>query len=164
MNRTDLRSWRLLATRLGAGVLVSWSILYAPQAAAVLGGDADSVRRDQGRMNGALRVSVAPSLHVHEISLPDGSSVRQFASANGIVFAVVWHTRLKPNLELLLGSYNADYVVAAREAMRRPGIRRSAVLTRGDLVVHSSGHLNTFVGRAYAPSLVPPGFNVDEIR
>ncbi|MEP7295993.1 MAG: DUF2844 domain-containing protein [Burkholderiales bacterium] len=153
-------SVRLLVT----GLLLLPVLLHSTAAWAALGGDIASVRGDQGRMNGALRVSVAPSFHVHEILLADGSSIREFASPGGIIFAVAWRTRLKPNLEELLGAYNADYVIAAGDAMKRPGIRRSAVLTRGDLVVHSFGHLNAFAGKAYVPSLVPPGFDINDLR
>jgi len=115
-------------------------------------------------MKGSLRVSASPAAQVHEISAPDGSTIREYALANGTVFAVAWSTRLKPDLESLLGKYHIDYAAAAGEAMRRPGIRRRAALARGDLVVHSSGYLNTFSGKAYVPSLVPAGFNIDGIR
>ena len=48
--------------------------------------------------------------------------------------------------------------------MRTPGIRHHAELSRGDLVVHSTAHLNAFVGKAYLRSLVPEGVRVDELR
>jgi hypothetical protein len=96
--------------------------------------------------------------------MADGSSVREFVAPNGVVFGVAWSTRFKPNLEALLGSHAVDYVGAATEAARAPGIKRNAVLERGDLVVHSTVHLNSFVGKAYLKSLVPQGVRPDELR
>ncbi len=96
--------------------------------------------------------------------MADGSSIREFISPDGIVFAVSWSTRFKPNLESLLGTHAAGYAAAASEAMRTPGIRRNVALQRGDLVVHSTTHLNAFVGRAYLRSLVPQGIGADELR
>ena len=153
--------WR---RRLVVCLLSSLTLLHAPAAMAVLGGDEATIHEDQKRMKAQRRLAVAGSFQVHEISTPDGSTVKEFVAANGTVFAVVWHTRLKPDLEQLLGSHHSEYAAAASEAMKRPGIKRNIVLRHGDVVVHSSGHLNAFVGKAYVPSLVPAGFNIDDIR
>jgi hypothetical protein len=146
------------------GLLSSSMMLHAPAAMAVLGGDAATIHDDQRRMKAARKTTAAGGVQIHEISSPDGSTVKEFVAANGIVFAVVWHTRLKPDLEQLLGRHHADYAAAASEAMKRPGIQRNVVLRRGDVVVQSSGHLNAFVGKAYVPSLIPAGFSIDDIR
>ena len=146
-----------------AFVLTTSMLLHAPNARAVLGAGTASIDADQGRMNGKRRMSVSASVQVHEISSANGSRVREFVAPNGTVFAVVWNTRFKPNLELLLGAHHKEYSAAA-EAAKRPGIQRGVVLRREDLVVHSFAHLNTFAGRAYVPSLVPAGFNVDDIK
>jgi Protein of unknown function (DUF2844) len=135
-------------------------------ASAVLGGDVSTIPADQARLKGARQRPAALRLQVqtHEITLADGSSIREYVTPDGIVFAVAWSTRLKPNLDALLGAHAANYAAAAREAARTPGIKRAVVLGRDDLVVQSSAHLNTFVGRAYLRSRVPAGMSVDELR
>lgn len=110
-------------------------------------------------------LAMSPGVHVHERMRPDGSSVREFTGPDGIVFAVAWRTRLKPDLHELLGRYRADYAEAAARAMQEhPGLRRSVALRQGDLLVQSHGHLDAFAGRAVLLSRVPASLPVDEIR
>jgi hypothetical protein len=149
-----------------AGVCVAAALLAAPAAQAVLGGDASTVHDDETRLKGASGKATALRAQVqsHEIAMADGSSIREFVTPAGVVFAVAWSTRFKPDLASLLGAHAAGYSAAAADAMRAPGIKRQVVLQRGDLVVHSTTHLNVFVGKAYLRSLVPPGMPVDELR
>jgi hypothetical protein len=134
-------------------------------AAAALGEGADSVHRDQLRMRAQRHQASALRYQVHTLSTADGSAIKEFVTPGGAVFAVVWHTRYKPDFEQLLGRHHPTYVGLAQEAMAaRPGIHRHLSQQRGDLVVSSSGALNHFSGRAYLYSLLPQGVNLDEIR
>lgn len=166
MRRTwagDCRPARRSARGGCAGLALS--LLMAPSLSwAVLGGDLGTVQGDQLRLRASRTVSgAANGASVHEIRLADGSSMRQFVNANGIVFAVAWSTRLKPDFAQMLGRYVTDFD-AANEAPRAPGIARSAIVDRGDLVVHSAGRLNAFVGKAWIKSQVPAGASPDAIR
>jgi hypothetical protein len=152
--------------RIAALACTAAALLGAPAAHAVLGEDASSIASDEQRLGGVRRQAMAlrAPVQTHEIALADGSSIRQFVTPGGVVFAVAWSTRFKPNLEALLGVHAAGYAAAASEAMRAPGIKRSVALAHGDLVVQSSTHLNTYVGMAYLRSLVPQGITVDVLR
>jgi len=152
--------------RVVAATCAAAALLAAPAAKAVLGGDASTIGDDEARLNGVRRQAAAlrPQVQTREIALADGSSIREFVAPNGVVFAVAWSTRFKPRLESLLGTHAAGYAAAASDAMSTPGIKRNVVLQRGDLVVHSTTHLNVFVGKAYLRSLVPNGVGVDELR
>lgn len=160
------RALTLSPRRHVAGLLACLIALAAPAAHAVLGGDAATIQEDQIHMQGQRRQAQALPLQVqsHVITLADGSSVREYVSPSGIVFAVAWSTHFKPRLEMLLGQHAAGYTAAAHEASKKPGIQRHVRLTHGDLVVLSTAHLNAFVGKAYLRSLVPAGVNVDELR
>ena len=152
-----------------AGWLFAWCLccgLLAAPAHAVLGERTASIDADQVRLAGTRRVAtLAPlAVQVHSVLRADGSAVHQYVAADGIVFAIVWHTRVKPDLQALLGSHAGAYEQAARRAMATPGIRHHAVLEQDDLVVESSAHLNAFVGRAYLKSRVPGGMSTDAIR
>jgi hypothetical protein len=134
-------------------------------AAAALGEAADSVHRDQVRMMAMRRQANALRYQVHTLSTADGSAIKEFVTTGGAVFAVVWHTRFKPDFGQLLGRHHPTYVGLAQEAIAaRPGIHRHLSQQRGDLVVTASGFLNNFSGRAYLVSLLPQGVNLDEIR
>ena len=161
-----IRAMDGLAKVVRAGVCAASALLAVPAAQAVLGGDVSTVHDDEVRLKGAAGKATALRVQVqsHEITMADGSSIREFVTPAGVVFAVAWSTRFKPDLASLLGAQASGYSAAAAEAMRTPGIKRQAVLQRGDLVVHSSTHLNVFVGKAYLRSLVPEGMSVDEVR
>jgi hypothetical protein len=130
-------------------------------ASATLGGDAGSTRADQVRMKAALRVTPGAKYTVHEMSLPSGTTVREFVSPQGLVFAVAWEGPFKPDLQTLLGSYFDRYVqmpVAFR------GGHNAAVMAQPDLVVRSMGHMRAFSGHAYLPAQLPADVPVDELR
>jgi nucleoside diphosphate kinase len=132
----------------------------------VLGGDVASIESDRARMQGQRRTvpAIAARAPTHVITMSDGSSIKEFVTPGGVVFAVSWSTRFKPRLEQLLGIHAGPYAAAARQALATPGIRHSFALDQDDLVIHASGHLNAHVGVAYLRSLVPEGVRVDELR
>lgn len=138
-------------------------IVAAPPARAVLGQPIQSALApaSQAKTATALRrtQTLSAGVQVYERATGDGGAIREYVSADGIVFAVSWNTRFKPRLNELLGLYHEGYAAAASEALRRPGIQRQSVLRAQDLVVNSTSHLNVFSGRAYVPSLVPAGFD-----
>jgi Protein of unknown function (DUF2844) len=161
--------------------LIAVIILQAQGIAmATLGGSADSVAADQQVLGGQVRtlnqlqsltrgqareeqtpVPSNPAYTVEQISTPTGEAVREYLSANGTVFAVSWRGPRPPDLSQLLGSYFTEYQTAAAS----PHTERGHLLIRSDnLVVESSGHMRDLRGRAYDPSLLPPGVSADEIQ
>lgn len=163
MRRARLLSRPMLATAMHAAFALPLVLTAAP-AWAVLGGTADSLAGEQTRMHVArATTSAGPGATVHELHLPDGASIRQFINAQGIVYAVAWSTRLKPDFAQLLGRHEADFTAGAA-ALRQPGLQRSASVDRGDLVVQSAGRPGAFVGKAWLKSQLPAGTSTDAIR
>jgi len=161
-------------------VMACMALFTAPASRAELGGDLSSIDRDQVRLKGERHqvnvqtqpragarvqaMAVRTPLLAHEITQTDGSIIREFLSPSGIVYAVAWQTHFKPDLGALFGQHAAHYAVAAKEAMKTPGIKRNVVLQGSDLVVHATSHYNVFIGQAYVPSLVPVGVDVHDLR
>jgi hypothetical protein len=147
-------------------VVVLLGVLGFPNlAGAALGDDETSIHADQVRVLGVRRQAAAVGMTIHTITTPDGSTIRQYVSPSGRVFAVAWNTRYKPRLDLLLGASFPTYAEAGRLAMqKRPGVVHSAVVRRDDLVVESTAHLSAHVGRAYLKSLLPAGASTDALR
>lgn len=112
-------------------------------------------------MKASVRVLVANSYSVHEMQTPTGTTVRQFASPAGTVFAVTWQG-FSPDLQQLLGEYFEQYVDAARSQNSRRG--RGVYIDTGDLVVETGGHMRYAVGRAYLRSQVPQGVDVHALQ
>ncbi|OIQ91398.1 hypothetical protein GALL_266720 [mine drainage metagenome] len=144
-------------TRLAALLLLA----LAGPAAAALGDNEASVAADQVKLKATRRIVAAPLYTVHEIRQASGTVVREYVSAQGQVFAVVWQGPRMPDLQQLLGNYFADYRAAA--AAKRAG-RGLVRLRQPGLVLHSGGHMRAFFGQAYIPQLLPAGVAIDEIR
>lgn len=142
-----------------AGVLSQIACLPA---FATLGEDVATVENDRVQMKAQLRTTTSIAGYtVHVIQDSAGTSVREYISASGKVFAVAWDGPLLPNFQQMLGKYFADYTSGASS----PHVgRRHLTIQRADLVVHSNGRMRAFYGNAYVPSLLPPNFSVDDIK
>jgi len=156
--------WNQLASRcLKPYIVVSLLVpaLVAVHAFCVLGQDVSSVASDQAHMKASVRVLVTSSYAIHEMSMAGGTTVRQFASPAGTVFAVTWQG-FSPDLQQLLGEYFDEYLAAASSPHARRG--RGVYVDTGDLVVETGGHMRFAVGRAYLRSKVPQGVDVNALR
>jgi hypothetical protein len=150
------------------GFFLSAIFLMLPSAAwAALGDNAASVLSDQARMKGTLRSVDNSSYVLHEITMPSGAKVREFATPAGIVFGVAWEGQFPPDLQQLLGPYyqQAQQATAKNAAAQQPRQRRApVVIETPGLVFSQSGHVRSFHGQAYIPQLVPQGVQVSAIR
>jgi len=122
-------------------------------ALAALGGDTDSVQSDQTHMQATAQITGATNYSLHQLQLPSGTTVREYLTAAGTVFAVAWEGPELPDLQALLGNYYERYSTAAQQ---RTG-RGPVTIAQPDLVVQSGGHMRSFVGRAYLPEQLPQG-------
>jgi Protein of unknown function (DUF2844) len=77
----------------------------------------------------AARPTAAPLYQSHETQLPNGTLVREFATLQGLVFAVTWQGPTLPNLRELLGQYFSNFSKTVEQA-RAQGQRGSAVNLR----------------------------------
>ncbi len=130
-------------------------------ASATLGETEASVQANAARVQGSLKVMDRPVYRLHEIQLPSGTVVREYAGLNGMVFAVTWQGPAIPNLRETLGRYFEDYLAAAK-ANRLDHHHLSAA--QNDLVIQANGHMRAFSGRAYLPLAVPAGVDLGDIR
>ena len=132
------------------------------QSWAVLGDNAASVLADQARMKGTLHSVDAHTYVVHEITVPMGTTVREYVSPVGVVFAVAWEGPFAPDFQSLLGPY---YQQAQQSAPTEPHPRRAPILIQTPgLVFQQSGHARNFHGQAYIPQLLPTGMAASDIR
>jgi len=145
-----------------AGVVVAVGLIAGPgRARATLGELEATVDRDRA----ALSMARAPPAArggavVHELGKPT-VSVREFVGPSGRVFAVAWAGLARPDLAALMGAYHGAYRAAASARRTGRGPRR---VEAADVVVETWGHGRDLHGRAWVPSLVPPGANLDDVR
>ena len=148
----------VLGTALGTVLLAGFVTLPA---FAALGGDAASVEADAAKMKGQARATAVAGYTVKEITLPSGTTVREYVSAEGKVFAVAWSGMSKPDLQQTLGTYFEQYKAAATAPHAG---HHHLTIHQPELVLISGGHMRAWSGKAYVPALLPPNFSVDEIR
>ena len=137
------------------------SVLIPCIASAALGEAEVSVKADAAQLRGSIKVTERTNYSLHEMQLPSGTWVREFAAPNGTVFAVAWNGPTQPNLRQALGRYFDSYVTAAKA--RHGGLHRLDI-KQSDLVVQAGGHMRAFSGRAYLPQAVPAGVSLGDLR
>ncbi len=139
------------------------ALVWVGCAHAALGGDAASVTADAEELHGAVHRSVLRSVVIQEISNDSGTTVREFLTPAGRVFALSWQGPVVPDLRSLLGAQYGPYA-AALAALDKRGLRGSLRVTAADLVVESEGHLRAFSGRAFLLAEMPAGISVADLR
>jgi Protein of unknown function (DUF2844) len=131
-------------------------------ASATLGESSTSTETDRVSMKATLRMLPSAKYTVHEIQTPSGTTVREYVSLAGTVFAVAWQGPVMPDLRQTLGGYFDRYTAAT--AAGKHASHRHIAVRESDLVVQSNGHMRSFSGRAYLPQLLPQGVAIEEIQ
>jgi hypothetical protein len=113
----------------------------------------------------AIRTAVVRAFSVQEMVLTDGTAVREYVDAGGVVFGVAWDGMSIPPLAQLLGDDLLAKTRAAFEAGRAKRAGRGPVsIETSDVVFHSGGHPQAFFGNAYLPQRMPAGVLSADIR
>ncbi len=154
------------SSRTGKALAIALATVMAGSATlpafAGLGGDAASVDADVAKMKAQARATPVASYTMSEITLPTGTVVHEYVSAEGKVFAVTWKGMALPDLSQTLGTYFAEWKAAA--AATPHASHHNLTVQQTDLVVRTGGHMRNWYGQAYVPSLLPPNFSLDEIK
>lgn len=156
MNSRGLLGTGLLSAMIAAGTL--WSCA----AFATLGEPEAALKSEAQLTFGAQKQTDRGNYRVHEIDLPSGTVVREYAALDGAVFAVTWRGPFMPNLKQALGRYFDQYAAGAKAAPRSD--RHHVQLAQDDLVIQSAGHMRAYRGRAYLPHALPSGVTVGELE
>lgn len=115
------------------------------------------------KLQSIKQIPASTLYRIQETQLEPGVNVREFATPQGQVFAVVWEGFVLPDLDALLGIHFAEFRRMADTA-RGKGVRGSVVsVNQAGLVVHSGGRARAFSGYAYLPALIPTGVAIDEL-
>ena len=148
--------------RLAVGVSMLLSSLFVSTAQAALG---ELIFPAVTRSSTQRLASVHPDLvtAARETTLDNGTLVREFADAQGVVYAVRWDGPTLPDLHALLGRYFGTFARAAqsRHGARQPGA--PLMVQDGEVVVQSRGRMRQFTGFAYVPALVPTHVVIDDV-
>ena len=164
---TDLNDWfdTVRAPLLGLVLLSSVGAAMATlgRAPSPLPVTSTAISVPVARMSAAAPVVLSSFYTLHETRLENGTTVREYATPDGLVFAVAWRGPVLPDLTVLLGGYFNTFKLETEQS-RRLGKRGGSVnIERDDLVVRSNGRMRNFFGHAYAPALVPTDVNIKDV-
>lgn len=163
MNLNDLLNQLRLLIALLLAVSAGAATATLGQSPWVAGTAATSAAVPAAKMQAVTPVAQSSLYTLHEVQLENGTSVREYATPDGIVFAVSWQGPVLPDLSALLGKYFNTFKMEA-EQVRSAGRRGGPVsIERPDLVMQSSGRMRNFFGHAYAPALIPVGVNIKDV-
>ena len=141
---------------------LAWVLCCVP-AWAALGQAPTLYSAPPGANLSAPPLAMTPLYTMTAVTLASGLVLKEFANAEGLVFAVSWRGPVQPDLSQLLGTYFAAFKQAS-ETERASGQRGSPLsLAKDGLVVQASGRSPHFFGYAYATHLVPSGINVKDV-
>ena len=133
--------------------------VFSHSSNATLGGDINSILDDQKTFDATLHSTKIGTNTEYLLTLPDGGIVYETVGDSGVVFEVRWKGQgHRPNMEQLLGTFADRYSDPNKKASP---MDRDLSRKEGDFVIQSSVRNRYFKGRAYIPSLVPAGFDIN---
>lgn len=138
-------------------------ILAAIPAWATLGQPEASVTSDELQMKSEHRVQEFQNYKVHELTVANGMTVREYVSSQGTVFGVTWQGRSAPDMNQLLGTYVNNLQTATR-AQTKIIPRRGISVKTNDFVYSNFCRMRMCQGSAYVPSLIPSNVSVEVLR
>lgn len=144
------------------------------RAYAALGETSASIARDAARTHATILKPAAgnttsaparaPAFTVARLKTPAGVSVREYVAPGGTVFAVSWRGAAPPDLAVLLGAYFTQYRKAAAAGSPSAFGLHNSIVVGPDVTVETGGHMGDLWGRAYVPTMLPPGVSQSEIE
>lgn len=152
----------LLLPLIGAMV----AALASPAMAAL--GQAPSRSEASSTASGARILAVVPTARmglytVQETRLENGTTLREYVTPAGQVFAVAWQGPVLPDLDVLLGTYFNTFKLETEQARQLGRLGSPVNMTRDGLVVRSNGRMRNFFGHAYAIELIPAGVAIKDV-
>ena len=153
------------AVSLAPGVRLLASVALAAACAApahaTLGQNLASVEADRVQMQASVRHTNRASYSMHELTLANKGVVREYASPEGVVFAVTWHSPAMPDLHQLLGTH-FDALAQTKDRLRG-GLGHYSAST-DQVVFTNNGRMRSFHGSAYLIHALPNGVSVNDIQ
>ncbi len=152
---------RAIAVAASATFALCANTLAACDARAELGGTTYALQAGENCAGHA-----APGSRVQVRSTVDtgGTTINEYATCNGLIFAYAWQGPTMPDLARLLGPYADGYRAKAATQLSTFGHLHASRVEQPDVVVESGGQMRSYVGRAWLPAAVPSGFSTADLR
>ncbi|AJY41654.1 DUF2844 domain-containing protein [Burkholderia humptydooensis] len=160
----DKKSFPLTRRRPAHALLVAAAVTLAPVTAhSQLGGTVTNSPARALAQTSATLLDGAVTMRSYIDA--GGTTIREYATRAGLVFAYTWDGPTSPNLRQLLGERFSTYQshAVSTDARTRAGLHAGRV-AQSDFVVDAGGRMRAYVGRAWLPGAVPSGVSIDDLR
>ncbi len=158
----QFRGKRTLLVAVMAGV-ASFAICES-SAQAALGERLGSGEIEASALRGRLKSTQSTSTYTTQvITLPTGTTVREYANASGQIFAVSWSGPRPPDLSQLFGTYFSEYK-ATLQTPAHSDLHRHVAVESAQMKYVGGGRMNHMQGTAWLPSAVPSGVTPEELK
>jgi hypothetical protein len=136
----------------------------AERAHATLGEREESIETVRRKFSAVNRGSVSREAYSIREVASEGLAIREYATRDGMVFAIAWKGINHPDLTEMMGTYFSDYKQASEKRSKVRGRHPHSTVHGQNVIVEKFGHMRANRGRAYVPSLMPEGVSVNEIQ
>src|SRR5512138_1850541 len=132
-----------MGTRTAAvGIVLALAASAVPgPARAALGEGAESVARDRRALAGVPAGRTERGRYAVEEARAPSGTVREYVAPSGLVFAVAWSGRARPDLGILLGAHAGPLRAAEAAPASRPRGRGPRRVEAGGAVLEQWGHM-----------------------
>jgi hypothetical protein len=152
---------KIAARLLVAPVASVAGTLMTDCAHAELRGTASALPANESAM---LRPLPGSGIQVRSTVDTGGTTINEYATRDGFVFAYTWQGPTMPDLTLLLGRYAEPYRAKAGAQLDALGHLHASRVEQPDVIVESGGQMRSYVGRAWLPAALPPGVSVADLN
>jgi len=140
---------------------LSAAMLAAGDARAELGG---TMPAQQAGDAAQQRLLPGSTVRVRSTVDAGGTTINEYATGDGLIFACAWQGPTMPDLTQLLGPYARRYQAQAAAQLDTTGALHASRVDQPDVVVETGGQMRSYVGRAWLPAAVPPDVSLTSLR
>ncbi|MEM5435544.1 DUF2844 domain-containing protein [Paraburkholderia diazotrophica] len=142
-------------------VLAAGGPLLADPAHAELGGTISAIRSDDGSTQ---RVLPGGAVRIGSTVDAGGTTINEYATSDGYVFAYTWQGPTMPDLTRMLGRYADPYRAKAAAQLNERSHLHASRVEQPEVIVESGGQMRSYVGRAWLPAAIPSGISLADLR
>ena|ERR1035437_133273 len=128
---------------------------------AALGGDVGDLQVEN--KTAKTNVTQTSGFSTHEF-VQRKITIRQFAGSNGKVFAVAWHGKVHPDLNVLMGDHFDKFQRALSQAKKNHHGRSLIEIDLDGFHLEMGGHAMAVYGRTWLTQQIPVDVNTNALR
>ncbi|MBP0594240.1 DUF2844 domain-containing protein [Paraburkholderia sp. LEh10] len=152
---------RAISVATSALIALGANTLVTGNAHAELGGTMAAPQADVGSTR---RVLPGSAVRVRTAVDAGGTTINEYATSNGLIFAYGWQGPTMPDLTQLLGPYAERYRTKAAAQLDALGQLHASRVEQPDVIVETGGQMRSYVGRAWLPAAVPAGVSLSDLN